>query len=344
MITNVKNQSPQKKQLRILMILIFCLFALTAVVQNNAQTRSITSDDFVKKRPVRKSVNPKTRNNRQTKNKRVTYKYIRQDKNIVPLTNNGSKPQSPNNTADTQKPLKVSEVGVTMWKLRPSRSSDAGYKLPVLVNNLREMWTAERVNPDTPFQAGDRVRLAVESSDAGFLYVIDRETYSDGSYGEPFLIFPASTEEDNSVQPGLLVDIPDQKEDLPYFLVNPKQANYTGELLTVIISPKPLTNIKIDKDGKIKNFDELIELETNSVAEIFNRNDAEDKIYTQAEADSACGSKTRQLVREKSTQNPCGTQTRQLTREEPLPQSIYRVKTQAGQPAVALIKLNAMWK
>ena len=72
-----------------------------------------------------------------------------------------------------------------------------------------------------------------------------------------------------------------------------------------------------------------------------SRSDAEDKIYTPAEANSACGAKTRQLVREKSTQNPCGSQTRQLTREEPLPQTIYRVKTRAGQPSVVFVKLNA---
>jgi hypothetical protein len=95
-----------------------------------------------------------------------------------------------------------------------------------------------------------------------------------------------------------LVDIPDQSVDLPYFLVNPKRANYTGELLTIIISTIPLTNIKIDKDGKIKNLSELIELEMNSNTEIFSRSDVEDKIYTQAEADAACGAKTRQLVRE----------------------------------------------
>jgi hypothetical protein len=333
MITNVKNQSPRIKTPRILTVLIFCLFALTAVVQNNAQTRSITSDDFVKKRPVRKNVDSTNRN------KRASYKYVRREKNIVRRKTNQAKPQSTNNTANKNKPEKVSEIGVTLWKLRPSRSSDTGYKLPVLVNDIRQMWTAERVNPDKPFRAGDRVRLAVESSDAGYLYVIDSETYSDGSYGEPFLIFPASTNEDNSVQPGLLVDIPDQTEDLPYFLINPKQANYTGELLTVIISPKPLTNIKIDKDGKIKNPNELIELETNSVAEIFSRNDAEDKIYTQAEADSACGAKARQQ-NNRQLERPCGAKTRQLTREEPLPQTIYRVKTAAGQPAVAFIRLN----
>ena len=152
--------------------------------------------------------------------------------------------------------------------MRPSRSSDNGYKLPVLINNIRQLWTAERVNPETGFQAGDRVRLAIEASDAGYLYVIDSEIYSDGSFGAPFLIFPASTDEDNSVKPGLLVDIPDQTEDLPYFLISPRKDNYEGELLTVIISPKPLTNLKTDKDGKIKNLDQLINLEIDAEAEI----------------------------------------------------------------------------
>ena len=202
------------------------------------------------------------------------------------------------------------------------------------------MWTAERVNPETGFQAGDRVRLAIEASDAGYLYVIDSEIYSDGSFGAPYLIFPASTDEDNSVKPGLLVDIPDQTEDLPYFLISPKKDKYEGELLTVIISPKPLTNLKTDKDGKIKNLDELINLEIDAEAEIYSRDDNEDKIYVQAEADAACGAKTRQLTRESSAANPCGTKTRQLTREEPLPQTIYRVKTVAGQPSVAFVKLN----
>lgn len=311
-------------------------FASFFFAQDNTQTRSITSDDFVSQRPTDKTANSKNnRKNTKPKTRRATYKYIRRDKNVS--RKKQAQPTTKNTT--TNKPEKVSEIGVSVWKLRPSRSSDGGYKLPVLVNNLRQMWTAERVNPDTPFQAGDRVRLAIESSDSGYLYVIDSEIYSDGSFGEPFLIFPAAPGEDNSVKPGLLVDIPDQTEDLPYFLINPKQANYTGELLTVIVSPKPLTNLKIDAGGKIKNTDALIDLETNADAEIFSRNDNQDKIYTQTEAESACGSKSRQLVGEKTTEKPCGVKTRQLTREEPLPQSIYRVKTQAGEPAVAFVKL-----
>ena len=312
--------------------------ALCLLAQDDTKTRSITSDDFSSQCPVSKSNIPPNTRKKQTvapTKRRTTYKYVRQDKNAVRRKNTTPKIQP-----KTQpKPEKVSEIGVTMWKLRPSRPSDNGYNLPVLVNSVREPWTAERIDPATAFKAGDRVRLAIESSASGYLYVIDSEIYANGTYGEPFLIFPESGE-DNSVQPGLLVDIPDQTEDLPYFLMNPKQSGYKGELLTVIISPKPLTNLKTDADGKIKNLEDLIDLEETSDAEIFSRTDNQDKIYANSEANAACGGKTRQLEREKSTENPCGKKTRQLTREEPLPQTIYRVKTVTGQPAVAFIRLN----
>ena len=327
-------------------LLIFGGEIVSAQKDDKPQTRSITSDDFASQRPAASSAGVKTKNNQtgktnpqKQKNRRATYKYVRLDKSVSRAKNVQKKPKVRTNVA-ANKPEKVSEIGITVWKMRPSRSSDNGYKLPVLINNIRQLWTAERVNPETGFQAGDRVRLAIEASDAGYLYVIDSEIYSDGSFGAPFLIFPASTDEDNSVKPGLLVDIPDQTEDLPYFLISPRKDNYAGELLTVIISPKPLTNLKTDKDGKIKNLENLFDLEIDAEAEIYSRDDNEDKIYVQAEADAACGAKTRQLTRESSAANPCGTKTRQLTREEPLPQTIYRVKTVAGQPSVAFVKLN----
>lgn len=322
-----------KKQLTQIFLFggLLILFGATAFAQGGGQTRSITSDDFVSQRPAAKAKSSVSRKNR------ITYKFVRQDKNIARRKKTISVKPKP---GVPTKPAKVSEVGVTLWKLRPSRSSDAGFKLPVLVNNLRQMWTAERVDSDTVFQAGDRIRFAVESSDSGYLYIVNSEIYTDGTFGTPLLIFPAPADEDNSVQPGLLVDIPDHTEDFPYFQIEPKKANYAGELLTVIISPKPIFNLKTDEDGRITNLDELIELEISADAEIYSRNDTHDKVYTQAEAQAVCGSKTRQLTREKSIANPCGTKTRQLTREEPLPQTIYRIKTQAGQPAVAFIKLN----
>jgi hypothetical protein len=45
-------------------------------------------------------------------------------------------------------------------------------------------WTPQRIEADTPLKVGERVRLSIESPRTGYLYVIDREQYADGSYGE----------------------------------------------------------------------------------------------------------------------------------------------------------------
>jgi hypothetical protein len=228
-----------------------------------------------------------------------------------------------------------------MWKLRPPKKGETGYLMPVvLANKQRDMWLAERMASDTVFKVGDKVRLAVESSTVGYLYVFDRESYADGSFGEPYMIFPESPRDDNSVRPGVLIDIPDQRDDVPYFNINPREANYTGEMLTVLISPEPLKNIVTDAKGRMTNSEMLSLIEGEMDVAIFSRTDAENKIYSKAESESACGPKTRQLERDIIGGKPCGTQTRQLTRDEPLPQSIYQVKGFVGEPAAVFVKLS----
>ena len=200
---------------------------------------------------------------------------------------------------------------------------------------MRTKWLGERTSVDTVFAAGDKLRFAVESSISGYLYVIGRESYSDGRFGAPYPIFPESPSDDNSVRPGMLFDFPDQRDDLPYLSLNPKKENYTGEIMTIIVSPRPLTIIKIDKDGNVKDSDELRDLELSAEVEIFSRMDMADKLYSKAESTAACGVKARKLELEKG----CG-RTGALTREESLPQSIYQVKAPSGQPAVAFVKLT----
>ena len=221
-----------------------------------------------------------------------------------------------------------------MWKLRAPGEGENGYFFNVLDDNkMRTKWLGERTGVDTVFAPGDKLRFAVESSVSGYLYVIGRESYSDGRFGAPYPIFPESAADDNSVRPGMLFDFPDQREDLPYLMLNPKKDNYTGEVMTIIVSPRPLTIIKIDKDGNVRDSDELRDLELSAEVEIYSRTDMADKLYSKAESTAACGVKARQLEREKG----CGVAP--LTREESLPQSIYQVKVTTGQPAVAFVKL-----
>ncbi|MEO7538601.1 MAG: hypothetical protein ABIV21_01110 [Pyrinomonadaceae bacterium] len=213
---------------------------LAAAQDGGVQSRSITSDDFSKARPAKMEANA-GRRSVTVKPRRYTYKFVR----VVRQSPKGGK------TPVAIGSPKVTDIGVTVWRLRAPRTEEAGmFLLPVLDDNKdRKMWLAERVSTDTAFAAGDRVRFAVESSDSGYLYVFGRETYADGSMGSPYPVFAASRTGENLVRPGMLFDIPDQREDLPYLRMNPKQTNYTGELLTVIVSPKPLSGLLVTEEG-----------------------------------------------------------------------------------------------
>ena len=206
-------------------------------------------------------------------------------------------------------------------------------------NQKKSLWVAERVDSETSFMPGDKVRLAVEATLPGYLYIFDRETYSDGALGEPYLIFPETLDEDNFLGPGMIVDIPDQREEMPYFNIKIRKPLYTGERLSVIISTRPLTKFAIDSDGKLTDQTGLVQMEFESDAELFSRTDTTDKVYTKTEAKSACGVVTRQLERTKTAGKPCGKAAENLSPDEPLPQSIFRIKTSPGKPALAFVTL-----
>jgi hypothetical protein len=84
-------------------------------------------------------------------------------------------------------------LGVTVWRLRPASAADGKDSRLLLQDEDKDAdkeWTPERVEAETAFVSGDRVRLSIESSRPGYLYVIDRELYDDGTASEPYLIFP----------------------------------------------------------------------------------------------------------------------------------------------------------
>jgi hypothetical protein len=319
---------------KLLYAIFACFLALTAIygvsAQDGAGTREITSDDFSSKRPVKKASGPVRPLNKRRK---ATYKRRARK------SSGRRKSGAPKKTAVDAKTAVRSDLGVTIWRLRPPLAADKGVRLPVRVGAKREEWTAERVALDTVFRLGDKVRFAIESSSAGFLYVVNSEMYSDGTFGDPYLIFP-STGGGNRVQPGMLIDIPDQKEDLPYFNINPRDPRYAGELLTVIISPIAIPSLKTDRNGKIVGAEVIDDMEEGSDVEEFDRTDNDDSVFTLAESTAACGAKTRSGVVQQSSANPCGSATRQLTRDEPLPQTILRIKANPGNPGVAVVRLN----
>ena len=80
-------------------------------------------------------------------------------------------------------------VGITVWRLRPSLpEDDKDVRISALDGG--EELTPERIEAETPLREGEKVRISIEAALSGYLYVIDREQYADGSFGTPYLIFP----------------------------------------------------------------------------------------------------------------------------------------------------------
>lgn len=148
-------------------------------------------------------------------------------------------------------------VGMTLWRLRPPRRADSGERLIVHDDNTE--WVPERISATTRLGQGDRLRISVEAVRAGFVYIIDREQYADGSLGEPYLIFPTKRTGggDNEVAIGRLLDIPAQDDSPPFFVMKKSRTDHVAEVLSVIVTPTRLEDINIT-DKALKLTDEQV--------------------------------------------------------------------------------------
>ena len=161
---------------------------------------------------------------------------------------------TPNVPVDNVSPDSV--VGVTIWRLRPANRADSGERLIVHDDNATKEWIPERISPNTKIGAGDRLRISVEAARSGYLYVIDRELYADGSLGEPYLIFPTTRtlNGDNQVSVGKLAEIPAQVDSPPFFTIRKSRADHVAEVLSVLVTPTPLEGVQIsDKAQKLSD-------------------------------------------------------------------------------------------
>lgn len=236
-----------------------------------------------------------------------------------------------------------SVVGITIWRLRPfedlastkpkEKEQDIARILVVRKGKKSEM-AAERVEASTAFTKGQMLRMSIEIPRSGYLYVIDREQYEDGSVSAPYLIFPVDPKDDNKVAAGRVVEIPNGGEE-PFFEVQPlKQDNpklQTAELLTVLVSPTPLENLpKLSRDSEGNYLP--IELPKADVekwerlwgaqVEQLELEGGAGQTYTRSEQSAGASSKKR------------------LTSDDPPPQTYFRVAAKAGKPLLVKLPLK----
>ncbi len=266
--------------------------------QDQDATRDLWDTAFMQKRPAgkataRKRVQPVVR-----------YKVI------------GKRPVPSNTTL-------ASVVGVTVWRLRPSKKTD-DEEVRQIIHQQGE-WTPERVTGGSPLTEGSRIQLTIESPRSGYLYIFNREMYADKTFGEPYLIFPTLRINggDNKVSAGKIIEIPSADDKPPFYTLTRSRADHEGEALTVIVSEKPLDNLEIGRNAITVSADKFNSYE------------------------SRWGAMTHQLELDKGAGKPMSKAERAaaagkapLTRSDPTPQTIYQVLAKPDQPLLLTIPLS----
>jgi len=202
-----------------------------------------------------------------------------------------------------------SVIGVTLWRLRPTRAADSGERIISHEGANSVEWLPQRISPSERLSEGDRIRMSIEAARTGYLYVVDQEQYADGSRGEPYLIFPTTRTMggDNSVRAGRLVEIPAQDDNPPYFTLKRTRSDHIGEIVTVLVSPTPIENLTISEKAQILPSEMLASWEKKwgTQAGRIEMENGEGKPWTRQERDAGAD------------------RTRSLTENEPAPQTIY---------------------
>jgi hypothetical protein len=215
-----------------------------------------------------------------------------------------------------------SYVGVTVWRLKPAPEGSRG----VTITGEGKRWAPARSSVDSVIPEGQQVRIAVEVSRAGYLYVVDRERYADGSLGEPVLVFPTQRLRggEHTVQAGRVIEIPDLGDQPPYFTLKRSRPDHVGEQLVLLVTSEPLPGVSAGQDAQ--------PLPRAMVDDWMKRwATGHRKLETPGGVGKAYTA---------SEQEAGSTPSRLLTRGEPLPQTLYRVEGGSKEPTLIVVPLR----
>lgn len=217
-------------------------------------------------------------------------------------------------------------VGITLWRLRASQSADE----PAVRELIHEdgepgLFTPERISAGTPLHDGERVRISIETARTGYLYVIDRDQYSNGSKSDAYLIFPELRIDggDNRVRAGKVVEIPSTGDNPSFLRMRRSRSDQTAELLTIIVSPQPIEGLTIGRDRLKLGAQQVDDWETKwkSKAYLLETAALAGKLSTSAEKAAGSGGKL-------------------LTQDDPVPQTLYHCAAKAGDPLLVELPLQ----
>jgi hypothetical protein len=215
-------------------------------------------------------------------------------------------------------------AAILLWLHFRGQSVDArDFRLPggpprlgVTVWRLAESGEPRRVPSGKMLNAGDHVRLSIESGIDGYLYVFDQEQPTDLTKGGPLIIFPTQRTRGgaNYVRARRLVQIPELTDEPPYLTLQSSNAAYSGEWLTLILTPRPLPDFAAAPQAQRippARFDSWLRGFSTAVQQIEYEQGA-NALPSRSELEAA------------------GNGAKELIHEDPPPQTTYRLKNDSG--------------
>jgi len=200
-------------------------------------------------------------------------------------------------------------IGITLWRLRPSRKADTGERIITHEGPESMQWLPERVSSSGRLSEGDRIRMSIEAARSGYLYIVDQEQYADGSKGEPYLIFPTTRTRggENAVKAGRVIEIPAQDDSPPFFTMKRTRADHVGENVIVLVTPTPIESLTITDKAQKLSVETLAQWEKSwgSQTGRLEMTNGVGKSWTKQEKEAGADG------------------TRALTEAEPAPQTLY---------------------
>lgn len=291
------------------------------------ESKSIRAREYVKRRPsAPKVIKPyieTSGNGQSNRPKERSYRFVKAKKAAGKIT---KKPPV--------KTMEKASLGFTLYRLQNAAADEDESKGFTEVNQKTgKRQKVVRLEAETPLIVGETARIVIESlSHNGYLYIINREKFADGTYGVAKLVFPTlnSRRGNNFVRAGILTFVPAPPD---YFqITTDTKRKQTAEELTIIVSPKPLIDAALLQENAITiSTDRLIEWvklwETDEV---------------QRELDGGVG-QTITLAEQTAGEDQAKgfTEIKQtLTQDDALPQTVFDMKIRRGNPLLTRVTLE----
>jgi hypothetical protein len=222
-------------------------------------------------------------------------------------------------------------IGFTVWRTRPVTTRDGEDTARETIDS-QEM-ASERVGDD--IADGEKIYLGVESltgeflpDKGGYLYVINREQYADGTLGRARLIFPTllTYGGNNRVKPGQPIMLPEKNRPFTIKRSSPAQV---AETYAIILSPwafqlpEPLS-------------DKAMVLPDSLVAEWSRQYDGRMYRATLRGGVGQAKTKREQSIGSRETVDVA----EPLTQDDALPQTVFKGAVKNGNPARVTVALR----